>query len=218
MAPKQNGVKRKYDATGRQAIAQRRRDDVLDAAQALFMEAGYAATTMAAIAQRAGVNVDTVYSLVGAKPLVLRALNERTVTGSGTPAPVEEWHFVERIHNEPDAVGKLTIYAEAVSAIRPKQVPLFLIAKDAASVDDDIAREWAEGSRKRATNLLQFAQDLESTGRLRPGMTIELVRDIIWATSTPEMWLLLVGERGWDGAQFAAWLIDTWTRTLLVDL
>ena len=61
-------VKRRYDATGRRQAAVRTRAAILDAARELFTERGYAATPMAAIADRAGVALDTVYAAAGRSP------------------------------------------------------------------------------------------------------------------------------------------------------
>jgi hypothetical protein len=60
-------------------------------------------------------------------------------------------------------------------------------------------------------------QALEATGTLRPGLSAEKAADVVWATNSPEFFLLLVRNRGWDPEFFEWWLADTWTRLLLAD-
>ncbi|MGD9704048.1 MAG: TetR/AcrR family transcriptional regulator [Acidimicrobiia bacterium] len=218
MTGRVNRQPRGYDGSRRRAAAEARRNEIFDAAFTLFVERGYAATTMAAIAERAGVAVDTVYASAGTKPALLMALNDLAVTGSTTTstATIDDADFVRAITAEPDAARKLERYAEAVARIRPRQVPLYLVVREAAVADPEIATHWAEGTERRARNLGRFADQLAATGRLRPGLDAETVRDIVWATSSPEMWVQLVNERGWTAEHFSRWLADTWITTLLM--
>src|SRR3981081_3235314 len=90
MSPVQPPVKRRYDASKRREAAARTRTAILDAAVELFPGQGYAATPMAAIAERAGVALDTVYASVGRKPQLARLLIETAISGSGQAAPAED--------------------------------------------------------------------------------------------------------------------------------
>ena len=74
MSPEPKQVKRSYDATRRAEAAARTRQSILEAARTLFAENGYSATSMAAIAQAAGVALDTVYASAGRKPALVRLL------------------------------------------------------------------------------------------------------------------------------------------------
>jgi AcrR family transcriptional regulator len=65
---------RRYDASGRRARAQQRREAVLRAARTLFLDVGYAATTVPAVAGAAGVSAETVYKMFGGKAGLVRAL------------------------------------------------------------------------------------------------------------------------------------------------
>lgn len=85
-----------------------------------------------------------------------------------------------------------------------------------AATDADCAAPWGEIARRRATNMRTFAADLRSTGDLREDLSGDRVADIVWSMNAAEYWDLLVRERGWSADQFAAWLIDAWTRLLLL--
>jgi AcrR family transcriptional regulator len=207
-------VKRKaYDATGRSEASRRRRHAILVAARSEFAERGYVRVTMSSIARRAGVALDTVYELVGRKPELFRLLIETAISGEDEAVTATDRDYVQAIGQEPTATGKLAIYAAAMRRIQARLAPLLAVLQQAAGADDDLARLWREISDRRATNMRLFAADVAAAQDLR--VPVEAAADIIWATNSPEVYLLLVGERGWDPDHYQRWLADTWERVLL---
>ena len=121
-----NVVKRRtYDASARQTQSAATRQRIVDAARALILERGYRATTIAAIATKAGVNTDSVYALVGRKPMVLRELIEQAVSGTDHSVAAEDRAYVKAIRAETDPARKLAIYARAVCDTHQRMAPLF---------------------------------------------------------------------------------------------
>src|SRR5918996_553496 len=100
-------VKRRYDSSRRQAQAAATRSDILDAAQRLFEERGYAATTMEAIAAGAGVALKTVYVAFESKSGLLRALWNHLLRGGRDDVPVAEQPWYRDVLAEPDAAAQL---------------------------------------------------------------------------------------------------------------
>ena len=188
---------------------------ILDAARGVFLEKGYAAATMPAIAQVAGVALDTVYATVGKKPALFRLLIETAISGNDVPVPTEERDYVRAIRAEPDAAGKLRIYAAALRNIQSRLAPLFRVLQGAALLDAELATLWKSISERRARNMRLFAADLAVTGRLRSDFSIDKAADVIWAMNSPELYLLLIEQRGWSGEKFQAWLGEAWIRLLL---
>ena len=207
--------KRGYHSPRRAEQAAATRSAVLDAARELFVANGYAATTVADIAARARVSLDTVYATVGRKPALLRELVETAISGSGQAVPAAQRDYVARIVATPSAADKIAIYANAITEIQRRMAPVFLALRDAAVTDRDCAALWAEIAERRARNMLLFAADLRSTGELRDDLTDQQVADIIWSMNAAEYWVLLVEERSWTPEQFAAWVTDAWCRLLL---
>ena len=208
-------VKRQYDGSRRRAASAQTKRRILDAALARFVDVGFHGTTIAAVAEQADVSVATVYELVGPKPAILRDLIEQAISGSDHAVAARDRDYVKAIAAEPDAANKLAIYAAAVTDIQQRMSPLFLALRDASSTDADAQAVWSEIAERRATNMRAFAGDLQGTGRLRTGLRVEDVADVIWATTSAEFYVLLTAERGWKPSQFEAWLTDTWKRTLL---
>ncbi|WP_350340753.1 hypothetical protein [Candidatus Dormiibacter inghamiae] len=128
------------------------------------MEQGYVAATMAAIAERAGVALDTVYALVGRKPSLFRELIETAISGQDEAVPAEQREYVKLIQAQPKAARKLEIYAAAVTAIQTRLAPLVALVRDAAAADKQLASLWKEISDRRAANMRLLAADLARTG------------------------------------------------------
>src|ERR687894_1194857 len=141
---------RLYDNAGREAKSEETRQRILAAGRELIVERGYRPTRVAAIAGKAGVHVDTVYELVGRKPVLLRELVEQALSGTDTPVPAENREYVKAIGAEPDPARKLEIYAGAVRDIQARMAPLLLALRDASATEPDAAEVWREISDRRA--------------------------------------------------------------------
>jgi len=206
---------RRYTSAVRAEQAAGTRRAVLTAARDLFAERGYAGTSIAAIAARAGVAVDTVYSAAGRKPALLRELVETSISGTDHPVPALQRDYVRRVREAATARDKLGIYAAAVADIGVRMAPVHRALAEAAVTDADCAALRAEISARRAANMRLLAADLRATGELRPDLTDDEVADVVWSMNSAEYRALLVGERGWTAERFGTWLADAWIRLLL---
>jgi len=208
---------RQYDNAGRQTQSEETRQRVLSAARELLVEQGYRATTIAAVAAQAGVHVDTVYALVGRKPVLLRELIEQALSGTDHAVAAQERDYVKTIRAACDPVRKLTIYAGAMRQIQARMAPLLLALRDASATEPEAEQVWREISDRRAANMRLLVQDLEAAGGLRSGLSVDEAADVIWATNSSELYVLLTVERGWAPERYERWLADAWVRLLLPD-
>ncbi|HEY4214040.1 MAG TPA: helix-turn-helix domain-containing protein [Steroidobacteraceae bacterium] len=207
--------KRAYDSSTRRAAAQLTRHSILENARRLFLENGYAATTMPAVARAADVALDTVYATVGTKAQLFRLLVEAALSGQDTEVRAQERDYVRAIHAEPNAARKLQIYASALSELQPRLAPLFQVLQAAAPLDADLKALWQEISRRRAANMRLLADNLVATGQVRGDLAPSRVADVLWSLNSPELYLLLVDQRGWRAEDFGLWLGEAWRRLLL---
>lgn len=206
---------RRYDSSRRKAAARQTRHNIVTVARKLFLERGYAGTTMSAIADSTGVALDTVYATIGPKPVLFRHLIEIAISGEDEPVSAEERDYVQDIRAEPDPRLKLARYARAIRQIHARLAPLVRLLKDAARDDPQLAELWSEIAERRAANMRLFVADVASAGGLRNGVSEDEAADVIWATNAPEFYLLLVEERGWEPERFERWLAQSWARLLL---
>ncbi|HXA63443.1 MAG TPA: helix-turn-helix domain-containing protein [Streptosporangiaceae bacterium] len=206
-------VKRRYDASRRRQAAARTRAAILEAARQLFGERGYTATAMTAIADRAGVALDTVYATVGRKPELARLLIETAISGTDQAIPAEQRDYVRSIQAAPDAETKIAMYAAAITAIAPRMALVLDIIQQAAPTEPELAALRTEIAERRAANMRLFVADLAAAASLR--LDQGEAADIVWATNSAEMYQLLVGQRGWTPQRYERFLSDTWQRVLL---
>jgi AcrR family transcriptional regulator len=204
--------RRSYDTAARRASSDATRRRIIDAARELFIERGYHTTTVAMISTRAEVNVDSVYQLVGRKPVLLRELIEEALSGTDRAVVAEQRSHVLAMRAEPDPARKLAIYARAIRQTQQRMAPLFLALRDAAGVDPEARAVWHEISERRATNMRKLVREL---GGLRAGLTIAQAADVVWATNSSELYVMMTVDRGWSPLRFERWLADTWCRLLL---
>jgi len=196
-----------------QAVATRHR--VLAAAWELFTTRGFAATTVGRVAALAEVSVDTLYTTVGRKPDLLRAVVESAISGTDDTVPAEQRDYVNHMRAAFGATEKITIYADAVAAMSPRTAPIFVALRDAAQTDPDCAALFTEITNRRAANMLRLAADLRSTGELRPELSDRYVADVVWATAGFEHYVQLVAGREWTPEEFGEYLRELWGRLFL---
>lgn len=208
-------AKRAYDASGRAAGSERTRRRVLAAARELLVESGYRAMTVAAIAVRAEVHHDSVYRLVGRKPVVLRRLVEEALSGEDRPVPAADRPYVAAIRAAPDAATKIDLYASATRAMLERLAPVFAALRDAAGTEPEARDLWSELSARRARNMREFVADVAAAGGLRDGLDVETAADTVWLTNSPEAYVMLTVERGWTADRYETWLAASWKRLLL---
>ncbi|CAA9545007.1 MAG: hypothetical protein AVDCRST_MAG33-365 [uncultured Thermomicrobiales bacterium] len=211
------GGNRRYDATNRRLAAERTLERILASAETTFLGRGYAASTMARIAAGAGVAVDTVYAVGGSKPMLFRSLIERAISGADGALAPDQRDYVIEMRAEPDPARKLARYARAIREIQARLAPLFLVLREASRAEPALGELWAEIAERRAANMRLLVADLMAASPLRPGLSIEDAADILWATNSPEFYVLLVYERGWEPDRFEAWLVELWVGSLLPD-
>lgn len=216
MARVEEEVKRRgYDATGRRARSAETRQRIIDAARDLMLANGYRNTTIASIAARADVNVDTVYQLVGRKPLLLRELIEQAISGTDRAVAPEERDYVKAMQAEPDPATKLTMYAQAICRIQARMAPLVVALRDASSTEPEAEQVWHEISQRRAANMRRLIEEIGGAGALRGGVSVDEAADVVWTLNSSEVYLMLTTDRGWSPQRFERWLAETWCRLLL---
>jgi AcrR family transcriptional regulator len=211
--------RRRYDATRRQAQAAQTRQDILDGAQRLFLERGYAGATLAAIAQAAGVVVETIYRAYGSKADLLAAVVRAAVAGGAARAqvPVEQRPAIQAVIAGTDPRRQLALYAATQPGIHARAGPLLRVLAGAAAAEPELAQVWAQLEQERLAGMGRFAKLLADRGRLRPGLPVEEARDLLWTLNSLAVHDLLVLQRGWAPERYRDWLAATLARTLLPD-
>jgi AcrR family transcriptional regulator len=186
---------------------------VCEAAYRLFSTKGYLATSIEDIAAEAGVARPTVFSAVGPKPVILRAVVDQALAGDDAPVAIAERPWWREAIEEPDPLRSIQLYARNMCRISGRAGLVLRALETAASVDGDAAEVWARFQHQRRVGLNEFAVTLaHKTKALR--YDENTIADTMW-TLAPDAYLRLVHDAGWPVEQFQAWLADLLQRMFL---
>ncbi|SDB97283.1 DNA-binding transcriptional regulator, AcrR family [Raineyella antarctica] len=190
---------RPYDASRRQHAAQRRRDQVVDAAGVRFRRDGYAATTVADVAADAGVSVEFVYKAFGSKAGLVRAIWDRALLGQGRRPAEERSDEVSRTAEDPEDI--LANWARLSAEVSALGAPVQALIKAAAVTDDGAAALLEEVEAARRARMEHNADYLLRGGFVRPELTPDQVRDILML-GAGELYEIVVLRYGWSAEAY----------------
>ena len=207
--------KRKYSSAVREEQAARTRARILDAAAELFLERGYARTTMKDIAVQADVARDTVHAIFGSKARVLTALIDHRLVPDGSVTNVTQLPEALAIKDEVDQRKQIELFTKFIAGISTELRPVFEILRTASAVEPEMAKVFEEMDQFRMNNMQTYASWIAARGPLR--VSTRQAGEIIWALASLDVARMLCDELGWTESQHARWLSDTLIRTLLPD-
>ena len=206
--------RRPYDSPRRREHARDTRRAILDAARTSFIEAGYVATTIEAIAARAGVSPESIYAIFRNKRTLLSALVDVSIAGDDAATPVLQRDWVEAMRADPDPRARLGILVRNGRLILERRSAIDEVVRGAAAADPEIATLWAVGKEQRHAGQLELLRIVVGGTHLRAGLTLAAAADILFAIGSPETYRLLVVDRGWSGSRFERWYEEALARLL----
>ena len=198
-----------------QARTRLARAAVIDAARRLFLDRGYGATTIDAISTLSDVPPATVYRLFSSKRGILKALLDVSIAGDDQAVPMAERPPVRALLADPSPEAKVRGFVAIASQINERTAGIYRILVSAAASDPDAAGLLDELTRQRQEGQGRLARALARAGALREELRERDARDIIHALLSPEVYGLLVVDRGWRPERYEAWLTDTLISQLL---
>lgn len=212
--------RRPYDSRRRREQAAQTRQDIEAAAAKLFRERGYAGTSMPAIASKAGIVVETIYRAFGSKAGLFKAVLESALAGGSERAelPPAERPAIRAVIQETDPRRKLERYAATQPGVHGRSSPLYRVLVAAADSDPELRDVLNGMEARRLHGLGGLAAQLAESRALRPELSVEEARDIIWTLCSTPVHDLLVRERGWTPDSYRDWLATALKRELLEDL
>ena len=207
--------KRKYSSAVREEQAASTRARILDAASKLFLERGYARTTMKDIAAQADVARDTVHAIFGSKAQVLTALIDLRLLPDGAVLNVTQRPDAQAIKDEADQRRQIELFAKFIAGISTELRPVFEVLRTASAVEPEMGKVFEDMDDFRLKNMQTYSTWIAARGPLR--VNTRQAGEIIWALASPDVARMLCDELGWTESQHARWLADTLIRTLLPD-
>jgi AcrR family transcriptional regulator len=206
--------RRKYHSPLRADQARRTRQRILEAAFALFAERGYSGTTIAAVAERAGVSHETVYGTVGGKRRLLEDVIELAIAGDEDGAAAHEdelWVEIDELRDPADRLSRMVDYS---CGILGRTRPIHTVIRGAAD-QETFATELSSRllHERLAVQTERIRRHLGED--LRAGLSPAEAGERYCALASPDLYFTLTAELGWTAEQHRRWLGDLLARELL---
>jgi AcrR family transcriptional regulator len=199
-----------------QARTRLARRAVVDAARTLFLERGYGATTIDAISALSDVPPATVYRLFSSKRGILKALLDVSIAGNDEAISMADRPHVRSLLADPDPRNMVAGFVGVAAQVNSRTAAIYRILVSAAASDPDTATLLDELTRQRQQGQGRVARALARARSLQPTLRERDAGDIIHALVSPEVYGLLVVDRGWPPERYETWLTETLVDQLLV--
>lgn len=206
---------RPYVSPRREEAAAQTRKAVLDAARALFVDNGYAATTVDQIAALAGVSKPTVFAAVGSKSAIMRQLRELAMAGDDEPVPVAERPWFREALDEPNARASVRLHARTAAGLHHRAGDLNEVLRSGAGADPELRELWQTAERQRHIDAATVVDNLMTKTALRAGLDRDAAVDVVWVLTSADAFHRLVRMRGWSLERYDEWLTETFLDQLL---
>ena len=189
----------------RRERAEQTRRKILAAAQAEFIEKGYAGATIASIAVRAGVAQQTVYFVFNTKPKLISAVIDAAVMGEAAEIP-EETQWWKEMAEAPDPAAGLRSFIEGALPLFERASLIGEILRAAARTDDEVraTQEYHDGMQREGYS--QVIGILAGKGSLKSGLTVQTATDLLLLFLGDAAFVVMTTEQGWSPRQWADWL------------
>jgi TetR/AcrR family transcriptional regulator of autoinduction and epiphytic fitness len=214
--PSTPSAKRRYDGQARQQEARARRRRIIDEAHRLFLEDGYAATSIDGIAAAAGVSVQTVYAVFSSKAGVLARVIDVAIGGDDEDVMVRdrpEFRPVLEATTPEELVWAAVRHARMT---HERSGPILHLLDQVAGTDAALA-ELAAEIRRQVREETAFVVDRVAPEWLRPGFSREERIATSFLLTFHTTWWWLTQELGWSTKRYEDYVAKALLRLLVVD-
>jgi AcrR family transcriptional regulator len=205
----------KRQVDGRTERSRRTKRAIVVAATELFVADGYGATSITAIAEQAGVGVQTVYASFGSKRAILTTALDQAIAGDDEAVVVNDRDWMHDVFHAPTAEARLAAYAAACCRIMEGAADVFAVVERAADTDPDVAALVTTTEERRRAGAASVVAAVTQVGELRAGLTRKAAVDVLSLLNGPAVYRHLVRQAGWSSRRYQVWLTGAFVRELL---
>jgi AcrR family transcriptional regulator len=209
--------KRAYVSAARSQQARHTRKRVIDAASRLFVERGYATTTMRAIAAEAGVSIPTVELLFGTKAQLLHVVLDVAIAGDDEPIPMLSRAWADNAQSRETVAEFLSAVAEVLREAQVRSAGIMLAAYEAATADPDIHVLVADRELQRERTAGWIVDGVLGRSSLRVGLDRAAAIETVWMLMDPVVFSRLTRHRGWSPKRYATWFAGSVAQLLVAN-
>jgi AcrR family transcriptional regulator len=208
-----DNVKTPRDRRARRAEQTRVR--IVEAAAKLFVERGYAATTIEAVAGEADVAVETVYARFKNKRNLLAAYLDESIVGDAEPVPLLDRPEAKAVADATDQREQVRLAAALARGVLERNAPVHAVIRTAIAVSPELDALADEDEARRKATQRALIESLSSRGPLRDALSVDDAIETVSALANPENYAYLTRRRGWTAARFERWLEESLALLLL---
>ncbi|GAA2050150.1 hypothetical protein GCM10009839_65560 [Catenulispora yoronensis] len=207
-------VKRSYRSPARAAAAAATRARIRAAAERLFVEQGYVATTVRQVAAAAGVGERTLYDAFPTKAALFGHTLGVATVGDEEPVRVRQRPEIAAACAQADPVVAVGLLVDYTAGLLERAGDLIMVSIEAAGADADMRAATAAGAAGTHEVYLAFTEGLAAHGTLSPELDPVGAADILYVLGSPHTHQLLRRHRGWSVERYRSWLCGAILREL----
>jgi AcrR family transcriptional regulator len=183
---------------------------LIEAATRLFVADGYAATTLAAVADVAGVAARTVYVRFATKADLLQRCLDVAIRGGESGVVIDEREWIRASMSAATAGERIHLMARATAGLMDRTGALLRVAQQAEAVEPAIAARAQAARRDTQRVLERFWRTMAADRLVAPDIDVDWLAVTGAAVGQAEMYLVLVNVVDWDADAYGDWLETTW--------
>ncbi|MCX0244808.1 TetR/AcrR family transcriptional regulator [Streptomyces drozdowiczii] len=199
---------------GRAERSRLTREKIVTAARELFVAQGYGATSLQEVADRAGVAVQTVYFVFRNKRALFKDVVDTTIAGDAEPVATMNRDWFRDACAARTARDQVAAHVRGVREILGRVAPIMPVIAAASATDPEIAAEWTSDPDPRYVVQRAAAEELVRKPGMLPGIDADRAADLLYGLLSPELYLILVRDRGWTPDAWEEWARTTLTAQL----
>jgi len=208
-------ARRSYHSPVRDEAAKRTRVTIITAAREMFLERGYAASSITDIARAAGLARPTVLTVFGTKAALLNAVVDVAMAGDDEPMPVAAHGWFQPVYQAKDSASCLAAYAHVCMLIARRSAEIVEVVRRASDDSDDVLILWQQLQDNRRRGAASIVMHVKTLGPLAPGLTTQRATDLLWLLNDQTHYQSLVTACGWSEKAYESWLAEHMKGTLL---
>ncbi|MEV6232359.1 helix-turn-helix domain-containing protein [Saccharopolyspora shandongensis] len=189
---------------------------MLQAAGELFVERGYGATPLQDIADRACVAVQTIYFTFRNKRNLLKEVVDTAIAGDDEPVATMDRPWFREALGAETAEAQLRAHVAGTRLIMERVAAITEVLRIAAATEPEVTELWPQGPDPRYTVQAAAAAALVTKPGARADVSAEQAADVLFGLLSPELYLLVVRDRGWKPEQWEQWVFELLRAQLAV--
>lgn len=190
---------REYRSSLREERAEQTRMRIRKSARELFGQRGFTTTTIADIAEAAGVSPATVYATYESKAGIVSAMLEELEESAGIGPRLEA------VFSESDPRRQLRLFVSAHCGLYEGSTDILRSSTQAVE-NPEVAVLAERGDTRRRGAIDELVRQWHERGALRTGLTPRDAAERMWLLTTVESFLAAVDRLGWSAERYQSWL------------